>query len=359
MYVFGGDKSDVGSIYIYDFKGDSWSKQVTSGAPAALSNSRSSAVLDHDTNVLFTVPGGGQSMYSAGLGSITNVASGTVAWEEVGTPQINTEGATTAALSNNHITFFGVPNVPAGSAGMFVVHTSSWQKDPATFTALNGGSNFPDQSGQAVSFFLASAKWQQSMLFVPDDFSNTYVVTHWTNPGDPSSLLNRTMAENLVNSTQTLPAPTSQDKQAAYACSDTSCAQIDSKGDIYYIANALGTDFTVQSGATWSKMGVAVTGSPAPVANTTDSVSQTATSTQSGTSADTFTQVTEATATGSSSDKPSTPSATDKSAADTKSNSNSSSSPSNSGAGNGAASLNTGIVGLVLSAVAVAVASVL
>jgi len=360
MYVFGGDSSDVGSVYIYNFAADSWSKQPTTGAPAQLSNSRSAAVLDHDTNTIYTVAGGGQSMYGLALDSVTNTAGGSVAWEQIGTPAIDTEGPVTAALANNHINYFGVKGDQAGSASLFVIHFSYWQPQPQAYPTVDGGAAFPNSQGQAVSFPTAGNTSPQSMLYVPDDFSNSYVVTHWTNLGDYSSSAGAPMAANLINSTQILPAPTSKDKAAAYACSPSACAQIDSKGDIYYIDNALGSDFAVGSGAQWAKMGFSLTGTPSSGSSSgsTNSTDSTATATGTNTAA-------VGTPTG-----PSTVSG-----ADAKTQAGSKTTGSQSGAGaatgttekegasskpsNGAATLNSSVFGLTLGALAVAAASLL
>lgn len=133
--------TDTQSVYIYDFSNDAWSKQVTSGTPAALQNSRSSAILDHDTNVIFTIPGNGAQMYELDMGSVVAKAAGTAAWSDVRTPAFDTANyKVTAALASNHIResqkpcvkltpdYFGVPNTPAGSANLFVIHCKHLQK---------------------------------------------------------------------------------------------------------------------------------------------------------------------------------------------------------------------------------------
>jgi hypothetical protein len=337
MYVFGGDKSDVGSVYIYDFAGNSWSKQTTTGAPASLSNSRSSAILDHDTNVIFTLPGGGKSMYMLSLNSVTNKANGSSEWTEVGTPSFSTDGAVTAALANNHINYFGVPGTAAGSANIFVIHFSYFQPEAQAYPTLNGGATFPDQAGQAVSFPTEGNTSPQSMLFVPDDFSQSYVVTHWTNLGDYNSQDNRPMAAELVNSTQILPAPESKDKAASYACSPTDCAQIDSEGNLYFIQNALGTDFAVSSSAAWSKSSYSVSGSGSFSTNSTD-VSPSGSAAASGASGASAT----GTKTGSSGASGSAVSPT-----------------ASSASSNAATALNGNVVGALFGAFAVAVASLI
>lgn len=97
------------------------------------------------------------------------------------------------------------------------------------------------------------------MIFIPDDFSNTYVVTHWTNPGDYSSTSGAPFANDLINSTQILPAPSNKDTQAAYAASPSDVVQVGSNGDIYYIAGGI-ANYQVASGASWTKMGYSLAG---------------------------------------------------------------------------------------------------
>jgi len=97
------------------------------------------------------------------------------------------------------------------------------------------------------------------MIFIPDDFSNTYLVSHWTNPGDYSSTSGAPFATNLINSTQILPAPSDKDTQAAYAASPSDVVQIASNGDIYYISGGI-SNYQVASGASWTKMGYSLTG---------------------------------------------------------------------------------------------------
>lgn len=97
------------------------------------------------------------------------------------------------------------------------------------------------------------------MVFIPDDNSNTYVVTHWTNPGDYASTDGVPFATDLINSTQILPPPTSQDVQAAYAASPNDIVQVTSNGEIYYIQGAI-ENYQVKSDATWTKMSYSLAG---------------------------------------------------------------------------------------------------
>ena len=80
--------------------------QSTTGAPANLGNSRSASVLDHDTNVLFTLPyGASESLYQLDLSKVTTTASSSaIAWTSVENPGFSTSGyMPTAAQASNHI----------------------------------------------------------------------------------------------------------------------------------------------------------------------------------------------------------------------------------------------------------------
>jgi hypothetical protein len=98
------------------------------------------------------------------------------------------------------------------------------------------------------------------IVFVPNDFSNTYVISHWTNLGDYSLTTDAPFATNLINSTQVLPAPSSQDANAAYAASPSALVQINGAGEISYMTNPVGSDYTVSSGATWTQMSYTLAG---------------------------------------------------------------------------------------------------
>jgi len=109
------------------------------------------------------------------------------------------------------------------------------------------------------------------MVFVPNDFSNSYVITHWTDPSNYATTSDAPFATSLINTTQILPAPTSKDAQASYAASNTALAQIDSAGNIYYIASVVQSDYDVSTSPTWTKMSytLAGTGGTVSSSNTT------------------------------------------------------------------------------------------
>jgi hypothetical protein len=63
-------------------------------------------VLDHDTNVIFTLPGGGGSnnLYQIDLSSIKAAAGSSLAWESLSAPTFSTTGyEAVMAEASNHI----------------------------------------------------------------------------------------------------------------------------------------------------------------------------------------------------------------------------------------------------------------
>jgi len=97
-------------VYVYDFAGDAWSTQSTTSPPSNY-GSRSGSVLDHDTNVIFTLPTGGGGMYQLDMTSVTKSASGSeLAWEAVNNPSFDASSyQTTMAQASNHISEFPLP----------------------------------------------------------------------------------------------------------------------------------------------------------------------------------------------------------------------------------------------------------
>ncbi|WVW79922.1 hypothetical protein I302_101892 [Kwoniella bestiolae CBS 10118] len=283
MYVVGSDSSDLSKIYVYNFASDSWSTQTTSGAPTDLGNTRSASVLDHDTNVLFTLTTS-SGLYQLDMSSVTNSASSSaLSWEAVENSSFSVDGySVTATQAANHIFYFGVPNTAAGSANVFVVHYAYFQPDAQKFS---GSAQFPDTAGQAISIPTESDSVPYSMVFVPNDFSNTYIATHWTDLGDYSITTGAPFATDLINSTQTIAAPTSQDKTASYAASPYDLVQIDSNGDIYYYATPVNADYTVSSGGSWQKLGYSLSGGSSSSSNSTSSAAASGSATASGSSA--------------------------------------------------------------------------
>ncbi|KAK6907122.1 hypothetical protein I203_101111 [Kwoniella mangroviensis CBS 8507] len=282
LYVVGSDSSDLSKIYVYNFASDSWSTQTTSGAPSDLGNSRSASVLDHDTNVIYTLTTS-SGLYQLDMSSVTNSASSSaLAWEAVENSSFSVDGYTvTATQAANHIFYFGVPNTAAGSANVFVVHYAYFQPEAQAFN----GTAFPDTAGHAISIPTESDSVPYSMVFVPNDFSNTYIATHWTDLGDYTVTSDAPFATDLINSTQTIPAPTSQDKTASYAASPYDLVQVDSSGDIYYYATPVNADYTVSSSGSWQKLSYSVSGGSTSSTNSTSSASSSASASASGSQA--------------------------------------------------------------------------
>ncbi|KAG0697085.1 hypothetical protein DFH29DRAFT_167704 [Suillus ampliporus] len=110
--------------------------------------------------------------------------------------------------------FLDVPNVPAGSADIFVIHHSYFQPQAQAYP-LSNGSAFPATYGQATSFFQADNTVQQEFAFIPTDFSATYIINVET------------------NTTQALAAPTTKDSKATYFAGVTALVQLASDGSIF------------------------------------------------------------------------------------------------------------------------------
>lgn len=256
MYVVNSDEKDPGAIYVYDFAGDSWSKQGTLKTPFPSAGSRSSAAFDQESQILYTFPGGDKPMWILDLSNTTNHWAPTPAiWTQKDKANFKMDNyAVTAAIANGHINYFGVPETGEGEARIFDAKSGQY-KDSQKYNGKNDGKTFPNKAGQATSITLPKDKNlpPQQMLYVPEDFSNTYVVTHWTNKDDPSKTDGSPMNKDLINTAQVLPPPTCQDKDASYACAGATCAQVDKDGNVYYI-NAINDDYTVKGDAKWIQL---------------------------------------------------------------------------------------------------------
>lgn len=146
-----------------------------------------------------------------------------------------------------------MPDTPDATAEVFVIHYAYFQNQTQLYPTQNNGVSFPNRAGQATNFMSPDDSAPFQMLYVPDDFSQTYVVTHWTNPGDYLNTTGAPMGAALINSTQLLPPPELKDVDAAYAASVSDVVQINNKGEIYYIQNAV-TKYNVDSDAKWQKL---------------------------------------------------------------------------------------------------------
>jgi len=201
----------------------SWSTQaVTAGSfdPTSFE-----AILDHDTNFFYAISKG--EVFSLDMGEEAAAKSDAVAWQDGGAAEIPTTNYDPVmAVAQNHIFFFGVPNVAAGSAPIFVIHFAFWQAGAQQF------GNFPTTHGQATSFFLDTGV-QEEIAFIPDDGSATFIVNVET------------------NTTQTVAGPSTVDAGATYFASTTALVQLSSSGALSWLPYSA-SDKSANSAAKWS-----------------------------------------------------------------------------------------------------------
>ncbi|KAJ7100637.1 hypothetical protein B0H15DRAFT_936621 [Mycena belliarum] len=223
IYVLGADTSKASDIYIYDAGAKTWSTQaVTAGGfdPTSFE-----AILDHDTNVFYAISKG--NVWSLDMKELKAGGSGALAWVDGGAAAIPTTNYDPVmGIAQNHIYFFGVPNVPAGSAPIFVIHFAFWQPTPQQY------GSFPASHGQATSFFLDSGV-QQEIAFIPDDGSKTYIVNVET------------------NTTQTVAGPATVDAKATYFASTNALLQLASSGAVSWMPYSA-SDANANSAAKWA-----------------------------------------------------------------------------------------------------------
>lgn len=146
-----------------------------------------------------------------------------------------------------------MPDTPDATAEVFVIHYAYFQNETQMYPTQNNGVSFPSRSGQAVNFMSPDDSAPFQMLYVPDDFSQSYVVTHWTDGGDYQITTGSPMGQALINSTQLLPPPELKEVDAAYAASVNDVVQINNKGEIHYITNAV-QKYNVNADAKWEKL---------------------------------------------------------------------------------------------------------
>ncbi|TFK47561.1 hypothetical protein OE88DRAFT_1705708 [Heliocybe sulcata] len=256
VYVMNGDASNPSAVHIYNPASSSWSTQSVS--TGGFDPSNFNAILDHDTNVFYALSKG--EMYFLDMGSLTSANASGLTWNDVGKPSFSTDNyQPVMALAQNHIHFLDVPNVPAGSAQIFVIHFSYFQPDAQAYS----GATFPATHGQATSFFQASGV-QQEFAFIPDDGSATYVINVET------------------NTTTSLPGPSVKDASATYFAGITSLVQLASDGTVSYLPYKQG-DVQTDQAASWGK--VASIAAAAPPSNTSSSASGSASATKGSSSA--------------------------------------------------------------------------
>lgn len=227
IYVMNGDKSQPSAVHIYDAGAKSWSTQsVTTGG---FDPSNFVTILDHDTNVFYALSKG--ELYFLDMGALTTANSSALTWNDVGKPSFSTDNyQPVMAIAQNHVHFLDVPNVPAGSAQIFVIHFSYFQPEAQSYS----GDTFPATHGQATSFFQESGV-QQEFAFIPDDGSATYVINVET------------------NSSTALAGPTIKDSSATYFAGISSLVQLASDGTVSYLPYKQG-DAQTNKAASWNKV---------------------------------------------------------------------------------------------------------
>ncbi|KAJ7220509.1 hypothetical protein GGX14DRAFT_674937, partial [Mycena pura] len=209
IYVLGADSSNLSNIYIFNAATKSWSTQATTAGD--FDPSSFEAIVDHDTNVIYALSHG--ELWSLDMQELEAAQQSAIPWKDQGTAQITTTNYDPVmAIAQNHIFFFGVPGVPAGNCMIFLV--SFWQPTPQLFKS--DSTDFPDSHGQAVSFFLDTGV-QETIAFIPDDGSHTYLVNVET------------------NTTQTVVGPSTVDASATYFASTSALVQLSSSGAVSWL----------------------------------------------------------------------------------------------------------------------------
>lgn len=121
VYVMNGDASSPSSVHIYDAGAKSWSTQsVTTGS---FDPSSFDTILDHDTNVFYALSHG--ELFFLDMQQMKSANSSPIAWTDVEKSPYPDGYNPVMALAQNHIHFLDVPDVPAGSADIFVIHCTS------------------------------------------------------------------------------------------------------------------------------------------------------------------------------------------------------------------------------------------
>ncbi|KAF8201128.1 hypothetical protein K438DRAFT_1758439 [Mycena galopus ATCC 62051] len=224
VYVLGADTANPSDIYIYNAGTKSWSTQTTT--TSTFDPTSFQAILDHDTNVFYALSHG--ELWTLDMGDLAVANSSAVVWQDAGAAEIDTTNYDPVmAIAQNHIFFFGVPGVAAGTAPIFVIHFAFWQSGSQSFS-----SNFPDSHGEATSFFLDTGV-QEEIAFIPDDGSATYIINVAT------------------NTTQTVAGPSTVDADATYFASTTALVQLASNGALSWLPYSP-SDTSANSAAKWA-----------------------------------------------------------------------------------------------------------
>ncbi|KAG2067094.1 hypothetical protein BDR04DRAFT_1105620 [Suillus decipiens] len=238
IYAINADSKNPSSLYIYDATAKSWSTQAVDAG--SFDYSSFDAILDHDTNVFYALSQG--NLFSLDMGSLSAANSTPLNWVNDEQAPYPSGYVPVMALAQNHIHFLDVPNVPAGSADIFVIHYSYFQPQSQAYPLPNG-SAFPATYGQVASFFQADNTVQQEFAFIPADSSATYIINVET------------------NTTQVLAAPTTKDPKSTYFAGVTALVQLTSNGTVSFLPYLEGNTST-NIAATWASVSNLATVAP-------------------------------------------------------------------------------------------------
>ncbi|KAG1744213.1 hypothetical protein EDB19DRAFT_2037959 [Suillus lakei] len=260
IYAINADSKNPSSLYIYDATAKSWSMQAVDAG--TFDYTSFGAILDHDTNVFYALSQG--NLFSLDMGLLKAANNTPLNWindEQVPYPS---DYVPVMALAQNHIHFLDVPNVPAGSADIFVIHYSYFQPQAQAYP-LSNGSAFPATYGKVTSFFQADNTVQQEFAFIPADSSATYIINVET------------------NTTQALIGPTTKDSEATYFAGVTALVQLTSNGAVSYLPYLEGNTNT-NVAATWASVSNLATAAPPSSSSSSSGSSGNASSSQSASS---------------------------------------------------------------------------
>lgn len=261
IYAINADSKNPSSVYIYNAAAKSWSMQAVDAG--SFDYTSFGAILDHDTNVFYALSQG--NLFSLDMGLLSAANSTALNWVSDEQAPYPSGYVPVMALAQNHIHFLDVPNVPAGSADIFVIHYSYFQPEPQAYP-LSDGSAFPATYGQVTSFFQADNTVQQEFAFIPADSSATYIINVET------------------NTTQSLAAPTTKDSKATYFAGVTALVQLTSNGTVSYLPYLEGNTST-NIAATWASVSnLAAAAPPSSSSSSSSGSSSTASGTHSTTS---------------------------------------------------------------------------
>ncbi|KAI0826544.1 hypothetical protein BC628DRAFT_1320150 [Trametes gibbosa] len=227
VYFINADKSKPSDVHIYDAGAKSWTTQSVNTGNFDVSSFN--AILDHDTNVFYALSH--NEVYFLDMGNLKTANATALDWQDVQQSPYPADYKPVMALAQNHVHFLDVPDVPAGSADIFVIHFSYFQPQSQAYTPSDGKA-MPATHGQTASFFQSEGV-QQEFAFIPDDGSLTYVVNVET------------------NTTKTLAGPTTKDANSQYAASINALVQLDSTGSVSFIPYKQGDD-SANAAAAWS-----------------------------------------------------------------------------------------------------------